>query len=249
MFKIDSLDLCQPRASSFISYDVTDHDKDAIEELRSWASQKESLNNKFVNTNLKDLSVSQTFINLLCQVVSKCYTMSGNGIVLTLWDGSLPACQSTQVEPISEQGKLTCDELLKKSANRCVEVFLYDNHMEGDVKNVCPGDFVCIRNVHLKEVKNSASVTADDSKVPIYIEQHYKSPVSKLKLELYHTYMACLLCFSLQFCHVLSDKCVVYLGNFNAFVLCLIFYQTNSSFHFDHGIELLWLVAVSHHQK
>ena len=144
---------------------MTDCEKDIIEELKLWASQKESLNKKFAITNLKDLSVSQNFINLLCQVVSKRYTVSGNGIVLVLWDGSLPACQSIQVEPISEQGQVTSDELVTKSANRCVEVFLCDDHMEGDVKNVSPGDFVCIRNVHLKEEKINSSLRADESKV------------------------------------------------------------------------------------
>lgn len=167
VFEIDSLDTSQPRASSSKSYNLADHEKDVIEELRSWASQKDTLNKKFAITNLKDLSISQTFINLLCQVVSKSYTKSRNGIVLTLWDGSRPACQSIQVEPISEQGQLTSDELVQKSAKRCVDVFLYDNHMEGDVKNVCPGDFVCVRNVHLKEEKNNSSLRADEPKVTL----------------------------------------------------------------------------------
>lgn len=165
MFEIDSLDTSRPRASSSKSYNMTAQEKDIIEELKTWASQKESLNKKFAITTLKDLSINQNFINLLCQVVSKRYTVSGNGIVLVLWDGSLPACQSIQVEPISEQGQITSDELVAKSANRCVEVFLYDDHMEGDVKNVCPGDFVCIRNVHLKEEKNNSSLRADEPKV------------------------------------------------------------------------------------
>ena len=165
VFEIDSSDTSKLRISSSKSYKMTDHEKNVIEELRLWASQKESLNKKFAITNLKDLSISQTFINLLCQVVSRCYTISSSGIVLTLWDGSLPACQSIQVEPISEQGQLTSDELAKKSANRCVQVFLYDDHMEGEVKNVCPGDFVCIRNVHLKEEKNNSSMRADEPKV------------------------------------------------------------------------------------
>ena len=165
MFEIGNLDTSQPRASSSTSYNMTDCEKDIIEHLKSWASQKESLNKKFVITNLKDLSISQNFINLLCQVVSKRYTVSGNGIVLVLWDGSLPACQSIQVEPINEQGQVTSDELVTKSANRCVEVILYDNHMEGDVKNVCPGDFVCIRNVHLKEEKSNSSLRSDEHKV------------------------------------------------------------------------------------
>jgi len=165
VFDIDSLDTSKLRGSSSKYYNVTDHEKNVIEELRLWASQQESLNKKIAITNLKDLNISQTFINLLCQVVSKCDTISSNGIVLTLWDGSLPACQSIQVEPISEEGQLTSDELVNKSANRCVEVFLYDDHMEGDLKNVRPGDFVCIRNVHLKEEKINSSLRADESKV------------------------------------------------------------------------------------
>ena len=166
-FEIDSLDTSQPRASPSKSYNMTDHEKVILEELKLWASQKESLNKKFAITNLKDLSVSQTFVNLLCQVVSKCYTMTGNGIVLTLWDGSFPACQSIQVEPTSEPGQPTSDELVKKSANRCVEVLLYEDHMEGDVRNVSPGDFVCIRNVHLKEEKNNSSLNADEANLRV----------------------------------------------------------------------------------
>ncbi|KAL9973756.1 hypothetical protein ACROYT_G020251 [Oculina patagonica] len=171
VFDIDSLDTSQARSSSSRSYNLTDREKDIIEELRSWASQKESLNKKFAITNLKDLRTSQLFINLLCQVVSKSYTESGNGIVLTLWDGSLPACQSIQVEPISEQGRLTSDDLLQKSGGRCVEVFLYDNHVEGDVRNIRPGDFVCIRNVHLKEIKCDASSTIDEPKVSLIVHR------------------------------------------------------------------------------
>ena len=220
LFEIDSLDRSKPRASSSKSYNVTDHEKGIIEELRSWASQKEYLNKKFAITNLKDLSVSQTFINLLCQVVSKCYTMSGNGVVLTLWDGSFPACRSIQVEPISEQGPLTSDELVKKSANRCVEVFLYDDHMEGDVKNVCPGDFVCIRNVHLKEEKNNSSLTTDDSKVTFMF--YFNST------NIFFT------CFVLFFIHI-SDRWTPKVFSVLCGVLPRIQYPF--SFHFDHSIK------------
>lgn len=158
----DSLATSQPRASFYKSYNLTDCEKEIIEELRSWASQKESLNKKFAFTNLKDLSTSQTFINLLCQIVAKSYTASGNGIALTLWDGSLPACQSISVEPINEQEQLKSDELVLKSAKRCVDVFLYDDHVEGDARNSRPGDFVCIRNVHIKGINPDASLTTDE---------------------------------------------------------------------------------------
>ena len=182
MFEIDSSDTSQPRASSSNSYNLTEQEKDAIEELRSWASQKESLNKKFVITNLKDLSTSQIFINLLCQVVSKSYTVAGNGVALTLWDGSLPACQSTLVEPISEQGQLKSQELIQKSADRCVEVFLYDNHVEGDVRKLSPGDFVCIRNVHIKELEASVNMEADEPEVTYLTVVH-------LTYILYHYYI------------------------------------------------------------
>lgn len=52
-----------------------------------------------------------------------------------------------------------------KFVNRCVEVFFYDDYMEGDVKNVCFGDFVCIRNVYFKEEKNNFSLRVDEFKV------------------------------------------------------------------------------------
>ena len=153
MFDINTLDTPQVRSSSK-SYSLTDIDKDIIEDLRSWISHKETLNKKFAFTSLKDLSTSQNFINLLCQVVSKRYTVN-DGVVLTLWDGSLPACQSTVVEPISEQGQITSEQLMQKAAQQSVDVFLYDDHVMGAVWRVHPGDFVCIRNVHLKEVEGT----------------------------------------------------------------------------------------------
>ena len=169
VFDINYTDNHQARASSSKSYNLTEQEKDAIEELRLWALQKESLNKKFVITNLKDLSTSQTFVNLLCQVVSKSYTEASNGIALTLWDGSPPACQSTSVEPLSEQGELKSEELIHKSAGKCVEVFLYDNHVEGEVRKVSPGNFVCIRNVHIKELEASADMTTDKPEVTYLI--------------------------------------------------------------------------------
>ena len=164
MFDITSLDTPQVRASSSKSYILTDIDKDILNELKLWATQKETLNKTFAFTCLQDMSTNQNFINLLCQVVSKRYTENG-GVVLTLWDGSLPACQSILVEPISEQRQLISDELSSKAAKRCVDVFLYDDHIVGDVRRIHPGDFVCIRNVHLKEVQSDSSVTAGESKV------------------------------------------------------------------------------------
>lgn len=163
VFEIDSMDTSQARASSSKSYNLTDHEKDIIEELRSWASQKETLNKKFAITNLKDLNTSHTFINLLCQVVSKSKTVIGDGIALTLWDGSVPSCQSILVEPISEEGQITSDELMQKAANKCVQVFLYENHVEGDASKLGPGDFVCIRNVHM--ILESTVLTTNETKV------------------------------------------------------------------------------------
>lgn len=164
MFDINSLETPQVRASSSKSYILTDIDKGILHELKLWATQKETLNKTFAFTCLQDLSTNQNFVNLLCQVISKCHTENG-GVVLTVWDGSLPACQSILVEPISEQGQLTSDELSCRAAKRCVEVFLYDDHITGDVRRVHPGDFVCIRNVHLKEIQSDSSVTAGESKV------------------------------------------------------------------------------------
>ena len=164
VFDINSMDTPQVRASSSKSYILTDIDKDILNELKLWATHKETLNKQFTFTRLQDLNTNQNFINLLCQVVSKCYTESG-GVALTLWDGSLPACQSILVEPISKQQQVTSDELMCKAAKRCVEVFLYDDHTMGNVQRVHPGDFVCIRNVHIKEVESNSSVTAEKVKV------------------------------------------------------------------------------------
>ena len=164
MFDINSLDTPQVRASSSKSYILTDIDKDMLNELKLWATQKETLNKTFAFTYLQDMNTNQNFINLLCQVVSKRCTENG-GVVLTLWDGTLPACQSILVEPISEQRQLTSDELSRRAVKRCVDVFLYDDHIEGNVRRVHPGDFVCIRNVHLKEIQSDSSATAGESKV------------------------------------------------------------------------------------
>ena len=133
-----------------------------------WAAEKESLCSSTTVTNLKDLSTSQRFVNLLCQVVSKCFTPIGNCVVLSVWDGTLPACQSIHIEPISEQGKLTSEELIYKAAGRSVDVFLYDNHAEGDVRRVCPGDFVRITNVHMKAVDRGVDSTGKVKKDKYY---------------------------------------------------------------------------------
>ena len=177
MIDINSSHTPQVRASSSKSYVLTDNDKDIIEELRSWIAHKETLNKKFAFTSLKDLSTSHDFINLLCQVVSKSYTIKG-GVALTLWDGSFPACQSILVEPISEQGQVTSEELMQKAGKRCVEVFLYDDHVMGDIRRVCPGDFVCIRNVHIKEIEGDGNLTADKPKVHSTSVCNFEAPKS-----------------------------------------------------------------------
>ena len=176
VFDIHSSDTPQVRASSSKSYNLTDDEKTIIEELRLWTLQQETLNKKFAITSLKDLSTSQTFINLLAQVVVKSHTKTGS-IALTLWDGSLPGCQSVLVEPISEEGQIMSDELMRKAAKRSVDVFLFDNHVTGDVRRICPGDFVCIRNVHLKEKNADDNLTANRPQV-MYIILTFSLPES-----------------------------------------------------------------------
>ena len=164
VFDIHSSDTPQVRASSSKSYNLTDDEKGVLEELQAWSAHKEALNKKFSVTNLKDLSTTRHFINLLAQVVAIRWTEKGD-IVLTLWDGSLPACQSVLVDPISEQGQVTSDKLMHKASKRCIDVILYDNHVRSIGTKVCPGDFVCIRNVHVKERTADGSITAHNPQV------------------------------------------------------------------------------------
>ena len=164
MFDINSSDTPQVRASSLKSYNLTDDEKSVLEELQAWSAHKEALNKKFSITNLKDLSTTRHFINLLAQVVAIRWTEKGD-IVLTLWDGSLPACQSVLVDPISEWGQVMSDKLMRKASKRCIDVILYDNHVRSIGTKVCPGDFVCIRNVHVKERTADCSVTVHNPQV------------------------------------------------------------------------------------
>lgn len=164
VFDIRSSDTPQVRASSLKSYNLTDDEKCVLEELQAWSSHKEALNKKFSFTHLKDLSTTHHFINLLAQVVAKRWTEKGD-IVLALWDGSPPACQSALVDPISEQGQVMSDELMRKASKRCIDVILYDNHATSIGTKVCPGDFVCIRNVHVKERTAHCSVAVHNPQV------------------------------------------------------------------------------------
>ncbi|CAH3164924.1 unnamed protein product, partial [Porites evermanni] len=159
VFDIHSSDTPQVRASSSKSYNLTDDEKGVLEELQAWSAHKEALNKRFSITNLKDLSTTHHFINLLAQVVAIRWTEKGD-IVLTLWDGSLPACQSVLVDPISEKGQVMSDKLMRKASKRCNDVILYDNHVRSIGTKICPGDFVSIRNVHVKERTADSSVTA-----------------------------------------------------------------------------------------
>ena len=164
VFDINSSDTPQVRASSLKSYNLTDDEKSVLEELQAWSAHKEALNKKFSITNLKDLSTTHHFINLLAQVVAIRWTEKGD-IVLTLWDGSLPTCQSVLVDPFSEHGQVMSDKLMRKASKRCIDVILYDNHVRSIGTKVCPGDFVCIRNVHVKERTADCSVTVHNPQV------------------------------------------------------------------------------------
>ena len=164
VFDIHSSDTPQVRASSSKSHNLTDDEKGVLEELQAWSAHKEALNKRFSITNLKELSTTHHFINLLAQVVAISWTEKGD-IVLTLWDGSLPACQSVLVDPISEQGQVMSDKLMHKASKCCIDVILYDNHVRSIGTKVCPGDFVCIRNVHVKERTADNSVTAHNRQV------------------------------------------------------------------------------------
>ncbi|CAH3023261.1 unnamed protein product, partial [Porites evermanni] len=164
VFDIHSSDTPQVRASSSKSYNLTDDERGVLEELQAWSAHKEALNKKFSITNLKDLSTTHHFINLLAQVVAIRWTEKGD-IVLTMWDGSLPTCQSVLVDPISEQGQVMSDKLMRKASKRCIDVILYDNHVRSIGTKVCPGDFVCIRNVHVKERTADGNVTAHNPQV------------------------------------------------------------------------------------
>ena len=164
VFDIHSSDTPQVRASSSKSYNLTDDEKGVLEELQAWSAHKEALNKRFSITNLKDLSTTHHFINLLAQVVAIRWTEKGD-IVLTLWDGSLPACQSVLVDPISEKGQVMSDKLMRKASKRCNDVILYDNHVRSIGTKICPGDFVSIRNVHVKERTADSSVTAHNPQV------------------------------------------------------------------------------------
>ena len=184
MFDIHSSDTPQVRASSSKSYNLTDDEKCVLEELQAWSAHKEALNKKFSITNLKDLSTTLHFINLLAQVVAIRWTENGD-MVLTLWDGSLPACQSVLVDPISEQGQVTSDKLMRKASKCCVDVILYDNHVRSIGTKICPGDFVCIRNVHVKERTADSSVTAHNPQVICSSKRYNLRNSSALNLKLF----------------------------------------------------------------
>lgn len=47
-------------------------------------------------------------------------------------------------------------------------MFLYDNYVEGEVRKVSFGDFVCIRNVYIKELEVSVDMIIDKFEV-IYL--------------------------------------------------------------------------------
>ncbi|XP_067040359.1 protection of telomeres protein 1-like isoform X2 [Acropora muricata] len=156
-------DIPQVRSSSSKSYVLAEEEKDIIKELKEWSHRKETLNTKFALTSLRDLSTAQSFVNILCQIVSKGYT-TNKAAMLELWDGSVPACQSILVEPIIEQNRVTSDELKHKARKRSVEVFLSPDHVSGDVARAVPGDFVCLRNVHIKEIKKERASTPSKMK-------------------------------------------------------------------------------------
>lgn len=164
MFDWNGSETPQVRASSSKSYVLAEKEKDIIKELKEWSNHKDTLNKKFALTSLQDLSTAQSFVNLLCQIVSKGYT-TNRAAMLELWDGSLPACQSILVEPIIEQSWVTTDALKRKASKRCVEVFLSPDHVSGDVARAGPGDFVCIRNVHIKEIKEKGAFSPSKMKV------------------------------------------------------------------------------------
>ena len=184
MFDIHSSDTPQVRASSSKSYNLTDDEKGVLEELQAWSAHKEALNKRFSITNLKDLSTTHHFINLLAQVVAIRWTEKGD-IVLTLWDGSLPACQSVLVDPISEKGQVMSDKLMRKASKRCNDVILYDNHVRSIGTKICPGDFVCIRNVHVKERTADSSVTAHNPQVICSSKRYNLCNSSALNLKLF----------------------------------------------------------------
>ena len=173
MFDCIGSDIPQVRSSSLKSYVLAEEEKYIIKELKEWSHRKETLNTKFALTSLRDLSTAQSFVNILCQIVSKGYTTNKTAM-LELWDGSVPACQSILVEPIIEQSRVTSDELKHKARKRSVEVFLSPDHVSGDVARAGPGDFVCLRNVHIKEIKKERASTPSKMKVArVLIDVHF----------------------------------------------------------------------------
>lgn len=137
-------------ASSIPNYTINDQDKQILHDLKAWQSSFESIQPEFYKKTFSQILPDVVFFNIACQVVSVCQAVNCNCVILTIWDGTVLSCQSYSLEePLTSA--LMADESIKQDTNgMTIDVFLYDEHATGEVKNVQPGDFVLLSNVHAK---------------------------------------------------------------------------------------------------
>lgn len=96
---------------------------------------------------LSQISPEELYFDISCQVVSVCNATNASCLVLTVWDGTFPQCQSSPVAEIKKGESILSDDKAVKDApeRMTIDFHLYDEHSHSAVN---AGDFVTLVNVH-----------------------------------------------------------------------------------------------------
>lgn len=139
-------------ASSIPNYTITDHDRKILHNLKTWQSSFQTIQPLNYKKTLSHLHNDVVFFNIACQVVSICQGVN-YCVILKIWDGTRPACESFSLEEPLKNTLKANDSLKCDTKGMTIDVFLYDEHTSGQIKNVQPGDFTLLNNVHAKPEK------------------------------------------------------------------------------------------------
>lgn len=130
------------------TYSITDTDKQKVDELRRWASNKDELHEKLCTFSEVGAGC---YFDLVCQVVYTSVIEEGVGRLLKVWDGTQCLYVVRDVSKgSSEQSIQQNDALMRQARGLLYDVQVFDDHFRTS-QNIKPGDYVKFVNLHAAE--------------------------------------------------------------------------------------------------
>ena len=137
-----------------VSYTFMSSDKKRVKELRLWNARRSRILNPLLRP-LKDVSISSTSSDVVCQILSISLQESSadsHTAILGIWDGTRAQHRSLTLDLSSYNTTVVTDsDLVRISESFSEIVVVYGHVLVSKLASINPGQFVCLQNVQAKE--------------------------------------------------------------------------------------------------